>query len=74
MDSKEALEKISWRYVNDPSFQEWCNTIKQDLDKLENLEKYIIRLKRKIKRLEEQLNDIYDEYDECDMSKAEYWL
>ena len=39
MISKEALEKISWRYVNDPSFQEWCNIIKQDLNKLEKLEK-----------------------------------
>lgn len=35
MNSKEALEKISWRYVNDTSFQEWCETIKQDLDRLE---------------------------------------
>lgn len=35
MTSKKALEKISWRYVNDPSFQEWCNIIKQDLDQLE---------------------------------------
>jgi hypothetical protein len=37
MTSKEALEKISWRYVNEPSFQKWCNTVKQDLDQLEEL-------------------------------------
>ena len=41
MTSKEALEKISWRYVNDTSFQEWCEIIKQDLDRLEKLEKVI---------------------------------
>ena len=39
MNGKEALEKISWRYVNDASFQEWCDIIKQDLDRLEKLEK-----------------------------------
>ena len=39
MKSKEALEKISWRYVNDTSFQEWYEIIKQELDKLEKLEK-----------------------------------
>lgn len=49
MTSKECLEKISWRYVNDPSFQEWCNTIKQNLDKLEKLEKVIEILKDKFK-------------------------
>ena len=38
MTSKEALERISWRYVNEPSFQEWCNTIKQDLERLEKIE------------------------------------
>ena len=38
MNSREALDKISWRYVNEPSFQEWCNIIKQDLERLENLE------------------------------------
>lgn len=38
MTSKEALEKISWRYVMDPSFQEWCNTIEQDLDRLETFD------------------------------------
>ena len=37
-NSLEALEKISWRCPNDPSFQEWCNTIKQDLERLEELE------------------------------------
>lgn len=41
MNNKECLEKISWRYINDPSFQEWCNIIKQDLDRLEKLEKEI---------------------------------
>ena len=35
MNSKEALEKISWRYVNDASFQEWWELIKQELDRLE---------------------------------------
>ena len=39
--SLEALEKISWRYVNEPTFQEWCNTIKQDLERLEVLEKLV---------------------------------
>ena len=43
MNSKEALDKISWRYVNEPSFQEWCNIIKQDLERLENLE-YVLSL------------------------------
>lgn len=38
MNSLEALEKISWRYPNDTSFQEWCNTIKQALARLEQLE------------------------------------
>ena len=45
MNSKEALEKISWRYVNEPSFQEWCNTIKQDLERLEVLERNIENIK-----------------------------
>ena len=45
MTSKEALEKISWRYVNEPTFQEWCNTIKQDLERLEVLENVIEILK-----------------------------
>ena len=40
MNSKEALDKISWRYVNEPSFQEWCNIIKQDLERLERLETF----------------------------------
>lgn len=50
MTSKEALEKISWRYPNDPSFQEWCNVINQSLERLELLEKenqkYLEELKR----------------------------
>lgn len=39
MTSKEALERISWRYVNEPSFQEWCDIVKQELERLEMLEK-----------------------------------
>lgn len=47
MTSKEALERISWRYVNDPSFQEWCNIIKQDIERVEKLEKAVEILKGK---------------------------
>ena len=43
MNSKEALEKISYCYVNAPSFQELCEIIKQDLERLENLE-YVLLL------------------------------
>lgn len=35
MTPKEALEKISWRFPNEPSFREWCNIINQALDRLE---------------------------------------
>lgn len=38
MTPKEALEKISWRFPNEPSFREWCNIINQALDRLEQLE------------------------------------
>lgn len=50
MTSKEALENISWRYVNDPNFQEWCNIIKQDLERLEVLKKENKDLQRKLDR------------------------
>lgn len=39
MSSLEALEKISWRYVNDSQFQEWCRIINKDLERLKKLEK-----------------------------------
>ena len=45
MTSKEALEKISWRYINDPTFQEWCNIIKKDLKRLGEVEKENIKLR-----------------------------
>lgn len=45
MISKEALEKISWRYVNDPSFQECCNIIEKDLELLEKYKTAIEILK-----------------------------
>ena len=44
MTGKEALEKISWRYVNEPSFQEWCNIVKQELEKLEKENKELKEL------------------------------
>ena len=37
MTSKEALEKISWRFPNDPDFQKYCKIIKKDLEVLEIL-------------------------------------
>ena len=58
LNSKEALEKISWRYVNDPSFQEWCNIIKQDLERLEKLEKEHEKLKERYKHRAETSNDL----------------
>ena len=45
--SLEALEKISWRYVNEPTFQEWCDTIKQDLERLEKIENLMEKYKIK---------------------------
>ena len=54
----ELLEKISWRYVNDPSFQEWCNIIKQDLERLEELEKENAKLKKVIDILENKIVNI----------------
>ena len=45
MTSKEALEKISWRYVNEPTFQEWCNIIKIDLERLEKYKQALAILK-----------------------------
>lgn len=61
MTSKEALEKISWRYVNEPTFQEWCNTIKQDLERLEKLEKVLEIIKDKFfMEVKEYHNPKYD--------------
>ena len=37
MTSKEALEKISWRFPNDPDFQKWCEIIEQDLERYDQL-------------------------------------
>ena len=37
MTSKKALEKISWRFPNDPDFQKYCEIIKKDLEVLEIL-------------------------------------
>ena len=51
MNSLEALEKISWRYVNEPTFQEWCNIIKQDLERLEQVEQENEKLKQAIEIL-----------------------
>ena len=47
MTSKECLENIRQRYSNGSSFLEWCNIIKKDLDRLEELEKENEKLKRK---------------------------
>ena len=74
MTSKEALEKISWRYVNDPSFQEWCETIKQDLEVLEILRKHI---KNKVD-WNKHILKIYETtiyaYDVDDFNKIKEWL
>lgn len=61
MNSKECLEKISWRYVMDPSFQEWCNIVKQDLDRLENLEDNIKIHKETIKMQQNQIESLQSE-------------
>ena len=74
MTSKEALEKISWRYVNDTSFQEWCETIKQDLEVLEILRKHI---KNKVD-WNKHILKIYETtiyaYDVDDFNKIKEWL
>ena len=74
MTSKEALEKISWRYVNDTSFQEWCETIKQDLEVLEIFRKHI---KNKVD-WNKHILKIYETtiyaYDVDDFNKIKEWL
>ena len=86
MTSKEALEKISWRYVNDTSFQEWCEIVKQYLERLEKLEiesfedMLITEQNIKLKKVIEILKDIFEivaikDYDsECVIETSSYFL
>ena len=41
MTSKKVLENIRKRYANSPTFQTWCDIIKQDLDCLEKYKNVI---------------------------------
>ena len=52
MNSKEALEKISWRYPNDPEFQKCLEIIEQELERYDQfkldylvVEKYACKYK-----------------------------
>ena len=82
MTSKEALERISWRYVNEPSFQEWCDIVKQELERLEVLENYppefdgflysfegLIERNKKLEKENQELKELNEKY----LSELERW-
>ena len=60
MNSKEMIEEISWIRPSSPHHQEMCEQIKQDLDRLKELEKENDKLKEVIKNLKSM--DIKLEY------------
>ena len=55
MISKKVLENIRKRYANSPTFQTWCDIIKQDLERLEQLEGLVKTLDIEVKILNQDL-------------------